>query len=527
MKNIITLNFILQLIFNIPISLFSQSNPPVVQWQNSFGGTGDDEAYSMQQTIDGGYIVAGSSNSIDGDVSGNRGNRDYWVVKLDSVGNLQWEKSLGGSNDDEAYSIQQTSDYGYVVAGYSKSNDGDLTINHGSRDFWVVKLNSSGSIQWQKSFGGTNDEWASSIKQTIDGGYMAAGTTESMDGDVSGNHGNLDYWIVKLDSVGNIQWQKCYGGSGGEEAKSIQQTIDTGYIVVGSSDSNNGDISWNNGARDYWIVKLNNIGNIEWNRSLGGSDPDGAQSVSLSDPWGWGYIVGGFAESSDGDVNGHIGYNNDFWILQINPIGVVQWTRSLGGTSSDAAMSIQQTTDYGFIICGVTNSDDGDVQGNHSQFTSDYWIVKLNNQGSIEWNKCLGGSADEWASSIQQTSDSGYIVAGNSYSNDGDVTNHHGNVGSSDFWVVKLSPDITIGVDEITSTYFAVYPTITNGDLHIRTNENLSLNGTYKILDTQGRICKSGAFNSNTILVGELSPQLYFIQLITKQGIGNSKFIKE
>ena len=222
-----------------------------------------DFAHSIQQTKDGGYIVAGSAESNNGDVTGHHGQSwyaDYWIVKLDSYGNLQWQKSLGGSSYDYSGSIQQTNDGGYIVAGNSQSSDGDVTVNHGGNnygDYWIVKLDSYGNLQWQKSLGGTNDEALSSIQQTNDGGYIVAGYSDSNNGDVSGNHStNYDYWIIKLDSIGNLQWQKCLGGTDNDKANSIQQTNDGGYIIAGSSNSNNGDVTGNHGNNDYWIVKL-------------------------------------------------------------------------------------------------------------------------------------------------------------------------------------------------------------------------------------------------------------------------------
>ena len=228
-----------------------------IQWEKSLGGTDYEIATSMQQTIDGGYIVAGHSSSNDGDVSGNHGLADYWVVKLTNTGAIEWQKSLGGTGYDYAYSIQQTIDGGYIVAGESNSNDGDVSDNHGEMDFWVVKLTSLGTIAWQKSIGGSGWDQAKSIQHTIDGGYVIAGSSSSIDGDVSSNYGGFDYWIVKLTSVGALEWQKSFGGSGADAGVSIQQTNDGAYIVAGLSSSNDVDVSGNHGDDDYWIVKLN------------------------------------------------------------------------------------------------------------------------------------------------------------------------------------------------------------------------------------------------------------------------------
>ena len=182
-------------------SFFLATSQPNIQWQKSFGGSMLETAACIQQTTDGGFILAGNSNSNDGDVSGNHGTYDYWVVKLSTVGAIEWQKSLGGSSGEMAFSIQQANDGGYIVAGYSISNDGDVSNAVGFVDSWVVKLTSIGAIEWQKSLGGSAVETANSIQQTNDGGYIVGGTSSSNDGDVSGNHGgNGDYWVVKLNT---------------------------------------------------------------------------------------------------------------------------------------------------------------------------------------------------------------------------------------------------------------------------------------------------------------------------------------
>jgi hypothetical protein len=233
-----------------------------MEWQKSLGGSDWDFATSIQQTTDGGFVVAGESFSIDGDVSGNHGFSDYWIVKLDSTGTIEWQKSLGGTDDDVANSIQQTTDGGFLVGGRSYSNDGDVSGNHGYYDYWIVKLDLTGTLEWQKSLGGADLDIATSIQQTTDGGFVVAGYSESNDGDVSGHHGSssdADYWIVKLDAAGTIEWQKSLGGTYEDVANSIQQTTDGGYVVAGSSESNDGDVSGHHGSTsypDYWIVKL-------------------------------------------------------------------------------------------------------------------------------------------------------------------------------------------------------------------------------------------------------------------------------
>jgi hypothetical protein len=343
-----------------------------ISWQKTFGGSNSDYANFVQQTTDGGYIIAGGSASNDGDVSDNHGKFDFWIVKLTSTGELEWQKSLGGSANDYASSIQQTTDGGYIIAGYSGSNDGDVSGNHGKRDSWIMKLTSTGELEWQKSLGGSNTDYANCIQQTTDGGYIIAGYSESNDGDVSGNRGYDDYWIVKLTSTGELEWQKSLGGSANDYASSIQQTTDGGYIIAGSSGSNDGDVLGNHGERDSWILKLTSIGKLEWQKSLGGSCLD--RAISIRQTTDGGYIIAGYSESNDGDVSGNHG-SYDSWIVKITSTGELEWQKSLGGSNSDYARFIQQTTDGGYIIAGGTDSNDVDVSGNQGE--RDYWIVKI------------------------------------------------------------------------------------------------------------------------------------------------------
>lgn len=457
---------------------FVSAQVPALQWQKSIGGTDDDDASCIQKTSDGGYIVAGSSKSNDGDITGNHGGYDYLVSKLDGSGNISWKKSLGGSGDDMASSIQQTSDGGYIVAGKSNSNNGDATGNNGQFDYWIVKLDPSGNISWQKSLGGSNDEYANCIKQTIDGGFIVAGDTYSNDGDVTGMQGWGDFWVVKLDVTGNITWQRSLGGSNFDGAESIQQTTDGGYIVAGVSNSNDADVTVNNGQYDFWVVKLNDTGSISWQKSFGGNSDDVAMSVqqTIDD----GYVVAGLTSSNIGLW--------DYWIIKLDGIGSISWDSVVGGGNSDRATSIQQTIDEGYIVAGHTGSNDGDVNGNHGNVDS--WVVKLDIFGNISWQKSLGGSNDDYANSVIQNADGSYVVAGLSNSNNGDVNGNHGGY---DSWIVKL--DAESGLEEINNLKLSIYPNPTLGKLII-TSVNEEMGKLYCITDVFGNIVSQGIINT-------------------------------
>ena len=373
-SNITFITVLLALILFNGVNNKSHAQAPAIEWQKCLGGTADDFANSIQQTSDSGFIVAGETRSNDGDVSGNHGKSDAWVVKLNSLGDILWKKCLGGTGNDYARSIQQISDGGFILTGYTNSNNGDVSGNNGYYDAWVVKLNSSGDILWQKCLGGTYDDYARSIQQTSDTGFILAGYTFSNDGDVSGNHGFSDAWVVKLNSSGDIIWQKCFGGTNEDYAYSIQQTSDSGFIVAGYTFSNDGDVSGYHGYFDYWVVKLNSSGDIEWQKCLGGTNNDYANSIQQTSDGG--FIVAGYTESNDGDVSGYHGGDYDAWVVKLNSSGDILWQKCLGGTIDDRAYSIQQTSDGGFIVAGFTVSNDGDVSGNHG--ASDAWVVKLN-----------------------------------------------------------------------------------------------------------------------------------------------------
>jgi hypothetical protein len=497
----------LLLLFILAFTMILANAQPVIQWQKCLGGSAGDWAQSVQVTVDGGYIVAGYTSSNDSDVSSNHGNDDFWVAKLNSTGMLEWQKCLGGSQFDQSYSIQQTADSGYVVTGFSASNDGDVTANQGNDDYWIVKLNGAGTLQWQKNYGGSSFDDALSIRQTTDGGYIVAGDTESNDGDVTGSHGGYDVWLVKLDSTGNLQWQKCLGGSTDDTAASIQQTSDGGYIVGGSTLSNNGDVTGNHGNWDYWIVKLNDTAGIQWQKCLGGAGQD--IGYSIQETTDSGYVVAGFTRSTDGDVTGLHGTATqpDHWVVKLSNAGSLLWQKCLGGSYDDKAYSIQQTQDGGYIVAGYTKSNDGDVTGNHATNVHDEWIVKLTDSGNLEWQKCLGGSGEDWARSIQQTVD-GYIVAGFTASNDGDVTGNHG---GRDYWIVKLDTSTT-GISEMGVPGWHVFPNPSAGIFSI-TGDLPIQGGDLTIFNALGQLVHQSPIHQEKTLLdlSAAAPGLYFI----------------
>jgi len=418
---------------------------PRIVWEKCHGGGADDAAYSIVKTTDGGYAFAGFTRSQnDGEVTGHHGGEDGWVGKLDANGNLQWQKSLGGAATDSINCIIQSSDGGFVVAGETHSFDGDVTGYHGGGDAWVVKLDASGTIQWQKCLGGALEDVANSIIQSTDGGYVVAGETFSTDGDVSGNHGAGDAWVVKLNSTGTtVLWQRCLGGTSEDWAQSVVQTFDGGFVLAGTTESSNDDMPGNHGSYDVWVIKLNSTGTtILWKKCFGGTGNDEAYSIIQT--LDSGFAIAGFTGSNDGDVSGNHG-DVDEWVVKTDSIGNIQWQKCYGGTQFDQASSIVQTPDHGYALAGFTESNDNEVSGNHGG--GDEWVVKLDTIGNILWQKCLGGAQYDQAFSIIQTLNGNYTVGGITASSDGDVTNKYG---GEDAWIVELAPPVPPIISYIT-----------------------------------------------------------------------------
>ncbi len=497
--------------------LFCQ--PPSIQWQKCLGGSTIDEGFSVRQILDGGYIIAGYTQSNNGDVSGLHNNMsnfpDFWVTRLDYNGIIKWQKCLGGSINDLAYSVKQTLDGGFIIAGESNSNDGNVSGNHGLKDSWIIKLDSTGTIKWQKSLGGSVSDWTESIQLTNDKGFILAGTSSSNNGDVTGNHGNSDCWIVKLDSSGIIEWQKSYGSIDYESAYSIQQTTDKGYIFLGTSGAIGGDVTFNHGNADFWVVKLDSLGNLVWQKSLGGSDSEvGSDIFQTTDK---GYIAVGHTQSYDGDVSAnHPGGSTDYWIVKLDSLGIITWEKCLGGSMNDFATSVEQCTDGSYVILGHTMSNDGDITGNHAGV--DGWLTKLSSTGSLIWQKCFGGTGNDYLRELHQTSGGGAVLIGTTNSNDGDVVGNHG---GDDFWVVKLG-NINAITESFTRNDLRIYPNPSSKLIWVKNSDEID---EISITDLQGVILQTTYPKTSFFKIEINIPGFYFVSVKSGNQIYTRKVV--
>jgi len=312
-----------------------------------YGGTKNDIFYDIIETVDGNYLAVGQSFSDDGDLTDNKGVSDVWILKISKAGVLIWEQNYGGSGNDIANAVVQTNDGGYVVAGHTASNDEDVGHNQGEYDFWVLRLDTNGQLEWESTFGGTNNEYAFDLCKTTDGCYVVAGFTKSSDGDVTGYQGNDDCWIVKVNDAGVLVWQKALGGTQNDRAYSVCSTHDTGFLIGGYSQSSDGDVSDNNGGSDVWLVKVDQVGNLIWENNFGGSNNELARSVYPTPDNG--FIVGGETESNDQDVTGNHG-DKDGWLLKIQANGNLSWSKCYGGTDDDDIRDILQTANGNYAF---------------------------------------------------------------------------------------------------------------------------------------------------------------------------------
>ena len=366
-----TLLFVLVLfMLNEPLA----AQAPNTLWTKTFGGNLYDVGRSVQQTDDGGYIITGHTNSFGAGVN------DVWLIKTDTDGDIMWTKTFGGIYNDEGYSVQQTIDGGYIITGYTRS------YGAGGNDVWLIKTDDVGDTLWTNTFGKFSHEYGNSVQQTADGGYIITGATLNINSgydvyliktDVAGDSlwtktfrgGNYldegysvqqtadggyiitgvtsrssalrDIWLIRTNTTGTILWTKDFGGSGDNWSHSVQQTTDGGYIITGET------TSFDAGEYDIWLIRTDTKGDTLWTKTFGGIGSDYGYSVQQTTDGG--YIITGYTESF-----GFGGF--DAWLIRTDTNGDALWTKTFGGISPDFGYSVQQTADGGYIITGYTIS---------------------------------------------------------------------------------------------------------------------------------------------------------------------------
>ncbi len=409
---------------------------PPLQWATQYGGGNVDIPYTIKMTTDGGTIMAGYTDSKNGDVSP-QPTRDYWdlwLLKLDKCGQIQWERSLGGTGYESARDLVQTADGGYLVLGETNSTDGGVVAGYGgTKDIWLLKFSSNGNLEWQKRFGGSSLDIGNHIELMKDGSCLVAASSTSNDGNITGNHSTGTYTdgvLMKFDAAGNLAWSKCFGGTKNEELFDIEVINGTIY-ASGFTNSVDGDIPPSQKNYDVWLLAIDGSGNKIMSKIYGGSQNDVAYCMTKGADGS--LTMAGYTTSNDGDVSGAKG-SQDYWILNVSQKGKLNWQKVFGGTDAEYAKTIITDKDSSYIIGGVTYSGDGDASASLGE--GDFFTLKLRPDGSLAWKKHWGGSGnDHMRALVRHPVKDEYYLAGDSDSGDGDFSNAQGD---ADFAVIKL-----------------------------------------------------------------------------------------
>lgn len=470
-----------------------------LDWQKSIGGKGFDLLQSIKGTRDGGFILGGTSSS------GNsfekkedcKGLTDFWVIKLDASGNEQWQRTIGGDGQDELLCAFQTKDGGYVLGGSSSSSPSSIT----------------------------------NVKTE---GKMAESSTIDLYGKSEKSRGNMDYWVVKLDKQGVIEWQKTYGGRYADLLRSMEQTTDNGYILAGYSNSPlSGDkTDGNKGVGDYWIVKIDDIGAIQWQKTYGADGDD--QPYVIHQTTEGGYIVGGNSNSKNAltSLGGIVANGTDFWVLKLDAEGGVIWSKTYDFGKVDILTSLVENKDHTYLIGGYAKAESrqstvGQVAkmagvGKDKEGINDYIALKIDENGEEFWNKTVGSSGEDILRKLIETRDGGYLMAGTSNSNSS--MDKNSNIGGNDFWVVKLKDKAKI--EKVKASIEAIpNPVVTYTNVIIGYDFN---DGTASVIDILGRVLQNFKISSRTVPVdlSHYAEGIYIIKIQTDVKTESVKVIK-
>jgi hypothetical protein len=416
-----------------------------VEFVKTFGGSEVDVAVDVVEANNGNYIIVGTTDSSDGDITGKTTtDKDYWMIEMTPEGTLVSNQTYGGSQDDVVTAISKTTDGGYIMSGYSRSNDGDVSGNSGFQDYWLVKITDSGSIMWQKSFGFLGADQAFNVFETSTGNYFVTGfldvtasegegddATEDGDDDTrSARHGVGEFWGILMDQNGTKIWRRYFGGTNNDRSYDAVETNDGGFLMTGASESSDFDITDDKGSYDFWVVRLDASGNKIWTKSFGGSEIDISYAVEKTDDNA--YIIVGDTRSTDKDVSSLYG-NADIWAVKFNDEGSIVWEKNYGGASFDSARDIKKLNNGDFAIIGNTRSSTLDFSSNYGQ--NDIALLIIDANGHLKNTYTGGGSGLDFGEALIQTQDNAILLVGNTESNDNDVLI---NKGIKDIIVIKI-----------------------------------------------------------------------------------------
>ena len=512
----------------------SQVNTSIVN-QKTIGGSNWDLLRNGLKTSDNGYLIGGSSSSgISGEKTDtNRGSfssSDFWILNLDHNLNIQWQKTIGGNSNDDLAEIIKCSDGGYLCVGSSISPvSADKTVGcYGQNDYWVVKLDSSGNILWQNVYGGLGDDNAVSAIQLGNGSFIIAGSSDSDSSGVKSENsrGWDDYWVVCIDSIGNLIWDKTIGGSEPDGHPQISQDLDNNIYIVGQTISPvSGDkTAPSYGQSDIWLIKIGPAGNIIWDKSYGGSNDEGMNFESILIYNNYIYLCTYSASNVSGNKTDSCRGYADYWILKLDLDGNKIWDKTYGGAMPDAPETMIISQDKELIIGGISNSDISGDKLDPSFGMGDQWIICLDTNGFLQWQKTIGGNQDDDLSNMVEIGNNNYILFGSSQSGISGLKTEtcRGNV---DYWVVEIATNVGIENNLHAEKNVILYPNPATNSLTIES----SLKAIIEIINIQGQIVKIYPTNDtkNSVDISALQGGIYFLKLTTAEGSLVKKFVKE
>ena len=519
----------LLLLFALFSITFLNINAQII-WQNTIGGSAFDYMEDVISTSDGGFLLVGSSESdISGDKTENsNGAGDYWVVKTNSLGVVQWDKTFGGSGEDEAVSAVETSDGGFVIIGESNSDiSSDKSENSkGGYDFWIIKINSSGTKVWDKTFGGSNYDFPFSIRETSTNDLIIAGDSGS---NISGNksensRGFSDLWIIKISNTGTFIWDKTLGGDADEELTDMNLTPDGGYILAAIAESNiSGDKTVSTSDNEeYWVVKMSNTNTIDWQKAYGGTSSSISILSDLIPTNDGGYLLAGDSDSGiGGNKTENTNGGTDLWFIKINSSGTIIWQNTVGGSDDEYVAYGIQKPDGGYVFAAESLSNiSGDKTEN--SMDSDIWLIELDANGNVIADKTFGTISEEYPERLLQTSDGNFIIASNVDSLSGDNT--EAPVGDTDYWLFKVDKN-TLSVSSIENSFnLNIYPVPTTNYLNIASKTTIK---SVDIIDITGKLVLKIKSPNKTLNVSQLKNGIYLLKLYSKNGFSTKRIIKQ
>ncbi|MEO6168902.1 MAG: T9SS type A sorting domain-containing protein [Chitinophagales bacterium] len=512
-----------------PFGQFANAQAPAIEWQKTFGGSGNEYYGYILKLHDGNYLQYGNTSSGDGDFSSNQGKDDAYMIKTDEAGNILWSKTYGGKKKDGFNQVIEMANGNLMAAGYTASKGGDVNRNNGEFDGWLVQLNSNGNILSQHCYGGSaHDEFLGMTAGDNKEVYLT-GFTRSTDGDLTGtgNHGNGDGWVIRVNKDGNMAWVKCVGGSNFDQFTSII-TLENKIYVSGVTYSFDADATQNHSAPgffDHFLARLDPNGCVEWTACHGGSANEYCNLQSLIATPDGNLMNVGTALSKDGDVSGHINDEADAWVTIISAETGALISQHCYGTVTrmQGLYSAYADEDGGYILVGADAADF------KVDSTWNAMVIKIDADGNEVWKTTFGGSDLEMVDGLAETEDGGYLLACYTRSGDGDVTNQHGN---GDSWLVKLSGDgekISAANETASVSGLKNYPNPFSQSTTISFSLPSSQSVSLKIYDLTGRLVTTLADAPMTAGVHQLQwnardvcSGIYFLKMVRKDSFGET-----